>query len=303
MRRCLLLALLTFAVAAPAHAASGPCLPGGYGPECTFWTGKVVKVDDGDTLDVRVDGRTLRVRVTGINAMEMSVYSTIPARRRGACHAIAALERFEQLVREGGGTVRLAAQDARSKSGVRWRRSVAVKIGGEWRDVGATLVGEGHALWLTNPVEWAWNPTYSALADRAAAQRLRLWNPTACGAGPAAGADLDVSVKWDADGVDVENPNGEWIRIANRSDRDVSLAGWWVRDSALRRFVFPAWATARAGRAVTVRVGRGPQRASVFHWGLGVPAFENVTGDGRGVGDGAYLFDPDGDLRAFAMYH
>ena len=41
----------------------------------------------------------------------------------------------------------------------------------------------------------------------------------------------------------------------------------------------------------------------VFFWGQRLPVFENVTGDGRGVGDGGYLFDPDGDVRAFEMYH
>ena len=165
------------------------------------------------------------------------------------------------------------------------------------------MVAEGHVLWLSNPVEWAWNATYAAAARQAAAQRLRLWDSGACGAGPSADADLRVRVNWDADGVDVENPNGEWIRVVNQSGRDVPLGGWWVRDSALRRYTFPSWAKVGAGDGVTVRVGRGDAQGSVFHWGLGEPAFENPAGDGRHVGDGAYLFDPDGDLRASAIYH
>jgi endonuclease YncB( thermonuclease family) len=304
MRRAALTALLALALAAPAaEARSGPCLPGGDGPRCTFWTARVVHVHDGDTLEVKVRGRTLRIRVTGIQAMEQTVYSSYATRRRGECHAVAATNRFEQLIRRSRGVVRLAAQDRRSRSGSRWRRSVAVRSGGGWRDVGHVLVSEGHALWLTNPVEWAWNERYAAAAERAAAERLRLWHPDACGAGPSAQADLDVRVNWDADGVDVENPNGEWIRVVNRSDRDIALGGWWVRDSALRRFRFPGGAVAPADGSVTVRVGRGEQHGNVFHWGLGEPAFENLAEDGRHVGDGGYLFDPDGDLRAFAMYH
>ena len=307
MTRTMRLAALTLTLLAlapaVAEASRGPCLPGGDGPTCTFWTAKVVHVHDGDTLEVKVRGRTLRVRVTGIQAMEQTVYSSYATRRRGECHAVAATNRFEQLVRRGGGVVRLAAQDPSSRSGRRWRRSVAVRAGDGWRDVGHVLVSEGHALWLTNPVEWAWNADYAAAAESAAAQRLRLWHPDACGAGPSAHADLAVRVNWDADGVDVENPNGEWIRVINRSDQDVPLAGWWVRDSALRRFRFPRGTVAPARGAVTVRVGRGEQRGTVFHWGLGEPAFENVTGDGRSVGDGGYLFDTDGDLRAFSMYH
>lgn len=186
---------------------------------------------------------------------------------------------------------------------MRWRRSLAVRTKTGWRDLGLAMVEEGHALWLNNAVEWAWNEAYAEASERAAAQRLGLWRPDACGAGPSAGADLEVRVNWDADGNDGQNPNGEWIRVVNRSSADVPLGGWWVRDSALRRYRFPSWAVAPAGDAVTVFVGRGQQRPGAFHWGLGEPAFENVTGDGRHVGDGAYLFDPDGDLRAFALYH
>ena len=303
MRSAPLVALLLLALAAPAaQAEDGPCLPGGDGPRCTFWTGTVVHVHDGDTLEVRADGRNLRIRITGIQAMEQTVYSSFASRRRGACHAVAATNRLERIVGRRGGTVRLAAQDPDSRSGKRLRRSVAIRSGDGWQDVGSILVAEGHALWLTNPVEWAWNETYAQLAEQAQAAGKRLWNPGACGAGPAAGADLGVSIRWDAAGVDVNNPNGEWIRVHNRSDRDVSLAGWSVRDSALRRFVFPAWATAAANSRVTVRVGRGEARGNVFHWGMGEPVFENATGDGRNVGDGGYLFDPDGDIRAFEMY-
>lgn len=304
MLRASLIAVAALALApAAAEADSGPCLPDGGGPRCHFWTGKVVHVHDGDTIEVRAGGRHLRVRITGIQAMEQTVYSSYATRRRGECHAVAATNRLEQLVRRSGGVVRLAAQDPGSRSGRRLRRSTAVRSGGGWRDVGRVLVSEGHALWLTNPDEWAWNAIYADAARRAREQRLRLWHPDACGAGPSAGSDLDLRVNWDADGVDVENPNGEWIRVVNRSDRDVPLGGWWVRDSALRRYTFPGWAKVEAGDSVTVRVGRGGAEGGVFHWGLGEPAFENPAGDGRSVGDGGYLFDPDGDLRASDMYH
>ena len=37
-------------------------------------------------------------------------------------------------------------------------------------------------------------------------------------------------------------------------------------------------------------------------WTLAHPMFENPPPDGRALGDGAYLFDPQGDLRAWMMY-
>ena len=36
-------------------------------------------------------------------------------------------------------------------------------------------------------------------------------------------------------------------------------------------------------------------------WTLAHPMFENPPPDGRALGDGAYLFDPQGDLRAWMM--
>jgi endonuclease YncB( thermonuclease family) len=266
----------------------------------------VTFVDDGDTLDVDVadDGRAnpIRVRITGIQAMEQTVYSSHPSRRRGECHALAATARLDHLVRRGQGLVRLAAQRASSRTGGRWRRSVAVRVRGRWLDVGRVLISHGDALWLPNSVEYAWNREYDALAQRAASARLELWNPQACGSGPSDLAPLRMTLDWDAPGDDFENVNGEWVRVRNGSPVDVPLAGWWVRDSALRRYRFPDWARIPAGGAVTVHVGRGTSSGDTFFWGLPAPAFENARGDARAMGDGAYLFDPQGDLRAWSMY-
>ncbi len=129
---------------------------------CEFWPAKLLWVDDGDTIDVRMPTSTgkwkqVRVRITGIQAMEQTVYNSSPFRRRGDCHALQATDRLEQLMRKSRGVVRLGAQDATSVAGRRARRSVAVKIRGEWLDVGSILVAEGHALWVSQRVEQAWN--------------------------------------------------------------------------------------------------------------------------------------------------
>src|SRR4051794_6484254 len=136
MRRLALLLVcgLVLVVAPAAEARSGSCLLPGVTVKCSIWTGKVVFIADGDTVyvDLAHDGsnRVVTVRFTGINAMEQTVYSAHPAERRGFCHAVQATDRLEQLIRAGGGRVRLAALDASSASRKRWRRAVAVKIGG-----------------------------------------------------------------------------------------------------------------------------------------------------------------------------
>jgi endonuclease YncB( thermonuclease family) len=104
------------------------------------WVAPVLSVDDGDTIHVRLNGRVETVRVSSIQAMEQSVYSPHPTLRRGACHALEATARLEQLIRAGHRRVRLSAQQASSHAGYRLRRSVAVRIGGRWRDVGHNLI-------------------------------------------------------------------------------------------------------------------------------------------------------------------
>jgi endonuclease YncB( thermonuclease family) len=309
MRR-LLLALLVLGAfaAAPAHAArTGSCLVPGVDVSCTVWNGRVVSIDDGDTLRVDLfrDGRRapVRVRLTGVQAMEHLVYSSQTSRRRGECHALEATARLDQLITRGRGRVRLAAQDPSSRSGGRWRRALAVKIRGRWVDIGRILVAEGHALWLPNPNEYAWNADYSLLAEQAAAQGLGLWSTAYCGLGPSEGSPLRVLVNADADRNDNDFINGEWIRIRNLDPvNEVPLGGWWVRDSALRRFVFPEWATLPPGEALTVYAGEGTDTWTEFFWGQDSPVFENAGQGERAMGDGAYLFDPQGDLRAWMTY-
>src|SRR6185436_16392612 len=99
-----------------------------------------------------------------------------------------------------------------------------------------------------------------------------------------------------------DTPDGEWVKIQNQSATEaLQLGGWWVRDAMLRRFTFPAGTAVAPGATVTVHVGSGTSGGSEFYWGLKTTVFENA-GDARELGDGAYLFDPHGDLRAWMLY-
>ncbi len=307
----LLLALLL--LAPTAEARRGPCIPGIKRPTCYVWTGKVMQVADGDTVNVRVrqNGRWSErrdVRMTGVQAMELTSYSRVGRGRRGACHARAAAERLERLLkgpRNKRRKIRLAARRRDSMTQGprgRLRRAIAFRQDGRWHDAGAVLMREGHGLWDPNRKEWAWNKRYSKLAQLASLAGRRIWNTSACRTGPRQAAPLTVRVRWDAKGSDGAHPNGEWIRIKNGDPvNPVGLRGWWVRDSALRRYRFRRGAVIPPGRSIRVRIGPGRDRPRTFHWGLPDPIFENVKRR-RGIGDGGYLFDRHGDLRAWRMY-
>jgi len=307
---CAVLAVLPVpggaAQAATGQPSSGRCREDGTGPVCSYWYGTVTGVSDGDTLDVLVDGRgPQHVRLNGVQAMELTTYSRTPAQRRGECHAVAATARLERLLPRGT-RVRLAAQSETSRSGTRPRRSVFVQRSGVWRDVARPLLREGHALWLPAGDEPAHNAEYDLLAQQARAARVGLWRDASCGAGPAAGARLRVWVTWDANGVEGVDLNGEFVQVKNAGTVAVGLGGWWLRDSAYRGvlargFVFPAGTTLPPGGTVTVFVGSGRPSATRLFWRSTAPVFENVSRS-TGLADGAYLFDPQGDLRASMVY-
>src|SRR5215212_11152587 len=193
MRRLILLLLTSLLLAAATPAAAdaaerGQCLLRKSGPQCYLWTGKVTFVADGDTVYVDIDGDGSRsrfpVRITGINAMEQTTYTSRASQRRGECHAVEATARLDQLLKGSKYKVRLLAQDPASRSQRRLRRSVAVRIKGRWRDVARTLITEGHAIWLPNHRESAWNRDYSILQSRAQRAASNLWDPAYCGFGP-----------------------------------------------------------------------------------------------------------------------
>src|SRR3954466_12618431 len=236
------IALAATTATADARAHRTRCLPSDPGgPSCLIWTGKVTFVDDGDTVDVAIDGGgKRRVRVTGINTAELTRYSHTPGKRRGACHAVAATAQLEHMIKKSHWRVRLLAQHASSHSGHhRIRRSLQLRIGGRWQDPGVVQLRTGLALWLPNRQEVAWNRGYREIAKGAAARHVGLYDSSSCGRGPAAGAQLRVHVNYDAAGDDRVNVNGEWIEVRTLDPRPARVGHWHVKDSDLKHYTLP----------------------------------------------------------------
>jgi endonuclease YncB( thermonuclease family) len=255
-RLILLLCVAGLVLPGTASARVGPCLKPADAAYCDITTGKVTYISDGDTFYVDLNGdrsrRTYPVRITGINAMEQTTYSRTASRRRGECHSLEATSRLEQLLRRSRMRVRLMALDPASRSNVRLRRAVAVRSKGRWVDVGRRLMAEGHALWLPNKLEYAWNADYGRQAAYAASKLRGIWNPRYCGLGPSDESPVRVSVNYDS-----RLAGGEWIRVHNLDPVNaIPLGGWWLRDGALNRYHFPDWATLPR-RAADRLYGRG----------------------------------------------
>jgi micrococcal nuclease len=285
--------------------------------------GTVVFVPDGDTIDVKIDGVPAdsgrdgtRIRFLATQAMEIYEYHHDLTKSTGECHAVEAAKRLKELLFTADGSgrrVRLTARDASSSNLGRESRFVATRTAdGSWHDVGTVLVREGQVIPSYQKVEYTHNQAYRQLSQDAAAAGIGLWDTNFCGNGPA--ANLSVRVKWDADGDDSTNVNGEYVKITNHGSVSVKLEGWWVRDSATRKlatpeqsrrgFIFPSGAKVAAGSSVYVHDGKAPASPAARHYyaGLSAPIFENVTAKPVYLGDGAYLFDPQGDMRGWQQY-
>jgi micrococcal nuclease len=292
-----LLASVLLTSAAPAEAG---------GPKY----GKVVFVDDGDTVDVDVVGdgtrRPQRIRYIGVQAMELRVYSHTLTKLRGQCWGVPATKNLHAML--SGQSVMLTSRHDGSRSGSRPRRSVALQQVGSWVDTGGLQIDAGLALPDLVSDEYRMNLDYMVRAQRAAAAGVGMWgNPVKCGAGPAQGAQLGIRIHWDAAHNDAKNVNGEWVDIANHGTAAVKLGGWWIRDAAYRGtkahgYTFPSGTVVQPGSRLRLRIGRGGKTGTTQHWGLRAPIFANVTGAPKWMGDGAWLFDPQGDLRFWSMY-
>lgn len=271
-----------------------PASPGQATGETVQETGKVTGIIDGDTIIVKVGSSEKHVRLLGVNAME--TYHPTIAGSSNACHSVAATNVTHDLVM--GKTVQLRAISKSSESSGRLLRSVWVEQNGEWVDIQRILLTDSLAL----PLPWGQEPTHNLEYLKLAQQEAKksgaraLWNTRSCQPGPAQDVPISVLVHWDADGNDAENLNDEWVSVQNHDPaKSLSLTGWWVRDGSNKTYKFPKGTKVPPRGQVMVRVGHGTNTKTTKHWNLSAAVFDND-------GDGAYLFDPDGDLRAHMIY-
>jgi endonuclease YncB( thermonuclease family) len=291
-------AVLLFAQPAQAQDSPKPVIPP------VQETGTVVFVGDGDTIDVKLKsgGKGIsRVRLLGIQAMEQYTYPSNGIGITGECHSAEANLRLRELI--DGKEVQLSSFSSKVKNRGRDYRYVSVYIDGAWRDVGAILVAEGLVLPMGHPTEYSYNWYYMAFSQWAAQRGIGMYDTEHCGAGPEADAKLSMKVHWDGG----KRVNNEFTLITNNGDDEVNISGWWIRDSALRgkkghAFTFPKGSVIKAGASIKVHPGSGKNTKSDYYMKAGELIFEDVNMGKVFRGDGAYLFDTDGDLRLWDHY-
>jgi beta-lactamase superfamily II metal-dependent hydrolase len=94
------------------------------------------------------------------------------------------------------------------------------------------------------------------------------------------------ATQFDAPGDDRENLNGEWVRVANRGDGPVLIAGWTLSDkTGSEPFIFPA-ILLMPSDSVTVFSGSGTMNDTALYMGRSTPLWGN-SGDAAILRDGS----------------
>ena len=188
--------------ASAAQAKGGACLPDyPHGAHCHVWTGKVKQVDDGDTLDASVPGDglggILRVRIIGIQAMELTSYRDRLARGRlprGRRHASGSSS-WSSAPRARSASARSTPGAARAAAGCARSRSAAA---------GAGATSAASSSPRASPCGGRGSPRTPRTRATACCRRRRRPRtrasspPTRAAIGPNQGHPIGLWAQWDA---------------------------------------------------------------------------------------------------------
>lgn len=304
----------------PATAAGG---------EKVWETAYAVYPSDGDTVWVCIEGQKCdpknkktwtSVRLMAIQAMEVvhngsvskeAKAARVPSMQVDQCHGAEATAALNEMVfgkatwefgKKSPHKLRLKSMKKSSSSYGRLRRTVEVYRDGKWIDVQAELLKQGHVMFMSLPLalgETAHSKEYNKLAQIAATKGENLWDTDYCKPGPNQDHTLEIDVRFDANGDDTKNVNGEWMRIRNTSPTRINLKGWSMRTAAWHVYDFTKNTYIEPNGWIMVHSGKKPKTVKPRHYYMGFakPFLQNTQGGG------AYLWDKDGDLRAWQMFN
>ena len=133
---------------------------------------KIVKVVDGDTVDVQLNGQVSRVRLIGINTPE-----TVDPRRPVECFGKEASDRAKALL--SGQNVLLESDSSQQDRDV-YDRLLRYIWFPDGRLFNLQMVVEGYAYEYTYSVPYKYQVQFKKAQQNAENQKLGLWSPQAC---------------------------------------------------------------------------------------------------------------------------
>ena len=181
-------------------------------------TAQLIRVIDGDTVDVRMGGQEYRVRYIGINAPESDEGLGSEASQANA-----------DLVE--GQTLYLVQDESETDLYGRLLRYVFTS--GVF--VNYELAAQGWARQGDYPPDTACSETLKNAEQTARDAGLGLWADSEAGSNGSAIEIVNIFYNGEAG----ENEPDEYVEIRNAGAETVNLTGWYLKDQGSNRFVFP----------------------------------------------------------------
>lgn len=289
----LIVCLLVVLLVACSSAASQPTVTvADYPPlPADLVRARVVRVVDGDTVDVRLDGRVERVRLIGINTPE-----SVDPRRPAECFGVEAAASARAML---DGQVALLEADPSQGDRDPNGRLLRYLWLADGRLVNLEQIAQGYAFEYTYAAPYRYQDQFRAAERTARAAEAGLWSPATCGgrrevaeASPTAGQNGGVSVCATpaAGQLAPEQPVrivaldklAERVRLQNVSDAPVNLDGWTL-------------CSMRGGEVQAGVGGTLAPGATRDFVNPGEPIWSNSNRDD------AALYDPDGRLVSYRV--
>lgn len=132
----------------------------------------VLRVVDGDTIDVELSGERVRVRLIGINTPEI-----VDPRRPVQCFGRESSAKAEELLL--GTAVRLETDPSQGRYD-KYGRLLAYVYLPDGRSFNKEMIAQGYAYEYTYRLPYRYQSEFKAAQARAREAALGLWSPSAC---------------------------------------------------------------------------------------------------------------------------
>ena len=133
---------------------------------------KVIKVVDGDTIDVEIEGKIERLRLIGIDTPE-----TVDPRKKVQCFGKEASDKAKELL--GGQLVTLESDETQGEKD-KYKRLLRYVILPDGTNLNLFMITEGYAHEYTYDEPYKYQAEFKQAEISARENSKGLWNPTIC---------------------------------------------------------------------------------------------------------------------------
>jgi len=263
----------------------------------------VVKITDGDTLDVQFEnGDEETLRLLGVDTPEVHTatdpteWEGIPDTEQGSDHLRDWGHKASEFARtelEPGTEIRIVVDESADRRDSYGRLLVYVYDDGTLFN--QELIEQGYARLYDT--EFSKRSQFASTESDAQDSDVGVWEyeaqtpePTPTPTPEQTEDGLVVTnIHEDASGNDHENENDEYIVFENTGESSLELSGWTVEDEADHTYYFPDGFELDPGTEVTLYTGSGTNTESELYWGSDAAIWNNN-------GDTIYVTDDSGEI-------